>query len=122
MASRAATRPRAASAILRLDEFRGGRETTTHQNRSRRKQVEITQRLHSLSDPEMVLIIYSQAKRRAKQLLEFLEVTDLERPGGLAMVWLILHRAHERVEHEMADDAYETLKSAHRRPRQSIEE
>ncbi len=72
-------------ATLKLEEFRGGRETTTHQHRNWRKQLHITQRLHGLLNSEMALIIYMQVKGRAKQL-EVLEVTDLEKPGGLAMV------------------------------------
>ena len=74
----AATKPKHGLATLRLDEFRGGRETTTHQYRSWRKQVLITQRLHGLSDPELALVMYTQVKGRAKQLLEILEVKDLE--------------------------------------------
>ncbi len=70
------------------------RGTTTHQYRSWRKQVLITQRWHGLSDPELALVMYTQVKGRAKQLLEILEVKDLEQPGGLAMIWSILDRAH----------------------------
>ena len=115
-------KPKTALASLKLEEFRGGRETTTHQYRSWRKQVLIVQRLYGLSDPEMALLIYTQVKGRAKQLLEVLEVTDLEKPEGLAMVWAILDRAHERMEHERADDAYSAWESARRKPGQSIEE
>ena len=118
----ATTKPKHGLATLRLDEFRGGRETTTHQYRSWRKQVLITQRLHGLSDPELALVMYTQVKGRAKQLLEILEVKDLEQPGGLAMIWSILDRAHERMEHERADDAYAAWETAHRRAGSSIEE
>ncbi len=38
------------------------------------------------------------------------------------MVWSILDRAHERMEHERADDAYGIWESEHRRPGSSIEE
>ena len=93
-------------ATYSLDECRSGRETTTHQYHNWRKQMQITQRLHGLSDYEIALTIYTQEKRRAKQVLEVLEVSDLEKPGGLHMVWAILDRAHERMEHERADDAY----------------
>ena len=61
-----ATKPKHGLATLRLDEFRGGRETTTHQYRSWRKQVLITQRLHGLSDPELALVMYTQVKGRAR--------------------------------------------------------
>jgi hypothetical protein len=117
-----ATKPKHGLATLRLDEFRSGRETTTHQYRSWRKQVLITQRLHGLSDPELALVMYTQVKGWAKQLLEILEVKDLEQPGGLAMIWSILDRAHERTEHERADDAYAAWETAHRRAGSSIEE
>ena len=115
-------KPRAALATLRLEEFRGGRETTTHQYRAWRKQMQITQRLYGLPDAELALIIYTQVKGRAKHLLEVLEVTDLEKPGGREMVWQILDRAHERMEHERADDAYSAWESAHRKPGQSMDE
>ena len=122
LVGRGANKPKHGLSTLRLDEFRGGRETTTHQYRSWRKQVQIMQRLHGLTDPEMALVLYTQVKGRAKQLLEVLELSDLEKPGGLAMVWSILDRAHERMEHERADDAYGAWESAHRRAGSSIEE
>ena len=106
LVGRGASKPKHGLSTLQLDEFRGGRETTTHQYRSWRKQVQIVQRLHGLTDPEMALVLYTQVKGRAKQLLEVLELSDLEKPGGLVMVWSILDRAHERMEHERADDAY----------------
>ena len=115
-------KPRAALATLKLEEFRGGRETTTYQYRAWKKQAMITQKLYGLTDAELALIIYTQARGRAKQLLEILEVDDLEKPDGLEMVWKILDRAHERMEHERADDAYSAWESAHRKPGQSIDE
>ena len=68
------------------------------------------------------MLIYSTVRGRAKQLLEVLEVADLEKPGGLAMVWTILDRAHERMDHERADDAYTAWEAARRKPGQTIEE
>ncbi len=82
----------------------------------------ITQRLHGSSDPELALVMYTQVKGRAKQLLEILEVKDLEQPGGLAMIWSILDRAHEPMEHERADGADAAWETAHRRACSSIEE
>ena len=49
-------------------------------------------------------------------------MSDLEKPTGLEMVWKILDRAHERMEHERADDAYGAWESAHRKPGQSMDE
>ena len=115
-------KPRGVLASLKLEEFRGGRETTTRQYRAWKKQTVITQKLYGLTDAELALIIYTQVRGRAKQLLEILEVTDLEKPDGLEMVWKILDRAHERMEHERADDAYGAWESAHRKPGQSIDE
>ena len=120
--NKGSVKPRTALATLKLEEFRGGRETTTRQYREWRKQVLITQRLHGLTDTETAFIIYNQVKGRAKQLLEVLEVTDLENPGGLEMIWKILDRAHERMEHERADDAYHAWETAHRKPGQTMEE
>ena len=80
-------RPRTAVSTVKLEEFRGGRETTTHQYRAWRKQAVITQELYGLTDAELALIIYSQVRGRARQLLEVLEVSDLKRPDGLATVW-----------------------------------
>ena len=101
LANRLTTKLQTVLAELKLEEFRGGRETTTHQHRNWRNRVQITQRLHGLSDSEMALTIYTQVKGRAKQLLEVLEVTDLEKPGGLT-----LDGAHERMEHKRTEDAY----------------
>ena len=115
-------KPCGALATLKLEEFRGGRETTTHQYRAWKKQTMITQKLYGLSDAELALIIYTQVRGRAKQLLEILEVADLEKPDGSDMVWKILDRAYDRVEHERADDAYGAWESAHRKPGQSIDE
>ena len=99
-------KPRGALASLKLEEFRGGRETTTHQYRAWKKSTVIIQKLYALTDAELPLVIYTQVKGRAKQLLEILEVSDLEKPGGLEMVWKVLDRAHEKMEHERAADTY----------------
>ena len=115
-------KPRSALATLKLEDFRGGREATTHQYWAWKKQTVITQKLYGLSDAELALIIYTQVRGRAKQLLDILEVVDLEKPGGLEMVWQILDRAHERMEHERADDSYSAWESAHRKPGQSLDE
>ncbi len=72
-ATRFSTRPKAILPNLKFDELRGGRETTTHQYRSWKRQVQITQHLHGLSDPEMALIIYTQVKGRGQQLFEVLK-------------------------------------------------
>ena len=113
---------RTALASLKLEEFRGGRETTTHKYRAWKKQTVITQELYGLTDAELALTIYSQVRGRAKQLLEVLEVSDLKRPDGLATVWKILDRAHEQMEHERADDAYGAWEQARRKPGQTIDE
>ena len=107
-------KPRTTLASLRLEELRGGREVTTHQYRAWKKQTPIIHKLHDLKDSELAFIVYSQEKGRTKQLLEILEASDLEKPTGLEMVWKILDRAHERMEHERADDAYGAWESAHR--------
>ncbi len=122
VATRISTRPRATLTNLKFDEFRGGRETKTRQHRSWQKQARIAQHLHGLSDPEMALMMHTQAKGRAKQLLEVFEATDVEQPGGLNMVWAMLDRAHERVDCERADDLYAEWESAHRRVSQSFAE
>ena len=66
--------------------------------------------------------MYSQVKGRAKQLLEILEVSDLEKPTGQDICRKILDRAHQSMEHERADDAYGAWESARRKPGQSIDE
>ena len=115
-------KPRTALASVKLEEFRGGRETTTHQYRAWKKQTVITQELYGLTDAELALTIYSQIRGRAKQLLEVLEVSDLKRPDGLQTVRKILDRAREQMEHERADDAYGAWEQARRKPGQTIDE
>ena len=107
-------KPRTPLASLRLENFRGGREITTHQYRAWKKQAQIVHKLYGLGD--------SEVKGRAKQLLDILEVSDLEKPTGLEMVWKILDRAHDRMEHERADDAYSAWETARRKPGQSIDQ
>ena len=50
-------KPRTALASLRVEEFRGGREVTTHQYRAWKKHTQIIQKLHGLKDSELAFII-----------------------------------------------------------------
>ena len=63
----------------------------------------------------MALALYSQVKGKAKQQLEILEIDDLEQDDGLDMMWRILDRSHEKMEHECADGACENLEKAIRK-------
>ena len=53
-------------------------------------------------------------KSKAKDLLEILEIEDLKKEDGLLTAWSILDKAHEKMEHERADDAYTKWESARR--------
>ena len=109
-------------ANIRLDEFSGGADVSARAYRMWKKSVYAKARLHKLTDSELALIIYTEVKGKAKELLEILEISDLERPDGLDMVWQILDQAHEKMEHERADDAYDGWENARRRHGQSMEE
>ena len=61
--------------------------------------------MYELSDTELALVIYSQVKGKAKQLLEVLTIDDLVAPDGSEMIWLLLDKSHEKLEHEREDDA-----------------
>ena len=50
-------KPRTALASLRLEEFRGGREVTTHQYRAWKKQTQILQKSYDLKDSDLAFII-----------------------------------------------------------------
>ncbi len=121
LVSRGAAKPRAALATLRFDEFRGGRETVTHQYRTWRKQADHSALARLIGAGDGLDRLHS-GEKPGEAASEVLEVTDLEKPGGLAMVWSIWDRARERMERERADDAYGAWESANRRPGQSIEE
>ena len=109
-------------ANIRLDEFSGGTDVSARAYRMWKKSVFAKARLHKLTDSELALVIYTEVKGKAKELLEILEISDLERPDGLDMVWEILDQAHEKMEHERADDAYDGWESARRKHGQSMEE
>ena len=114
--------PKRNLANIRLDEFSGGADVSARAYRMWKKSVFAKARLHKLTDSELALVIYTEVKGKAKELLEILEISDLERPDGLDMVWQILDQAHEKMEHERADDAYDGWESARRRHGQSMEE
>ena len=63
------TKPRTALAALRLEEFRGRSEVTTHQYRAWKKQTQIIQRLYGLKYSKVAFIIYNQVKGRTKTAL-----------------------------------------------------
>ena len=81
----------------------------------------VAQRVHYLADNELTLLIYTQVKGKAKQMLELPEIEDLEGTDGFQLVWRILDQAHEKMQHERAD-AYMTLGAARRKHGQSTEE
>ena len=103
-----------------LDEFSGGQSVSAH--RTWKKSVKIQKEVNGLPDTELALLIYSQVKGKAKSALEILEVDELQSPEGLAMVWSILDRAHERMEHERLDEAYAAWDAARRKHGQSMDE
>ena len=70
----------------------------------------------------MASVLHTQLKGKAKQALEILEISDLEQDDDLDMVWRILDRSHEKMEHERANDAYENWSHARRRHAQPMEE
>ncbi len=106
---------------IKIDDFSGGKTVTTKQYHAWKKSIGIKQRLHNLTDKELGLILLDQVKGEAKVLLDVLDVEDMELEGGLSMLWSILDKAHEQLEHERADDAYASYEKASRRPGQSMD-
>jgi len=107
---------------VKLEEFHGGRTVSSYQYRQWKKSVEVARKLYDLSDSELALVIYTQVKGKAKQLLEVLELSEMVAPEGLSLIWNILDRAHEKMAHERADDAYQAWEGAHRRHGQSMDD
>ena len=109
-------------ASVRIEEFNGGSGVSVHSYRMWKKSVLATSRLYKLTEQELALVIYTQVKGKAKNMLDIFEIDDLERPDGLDMVWKILDQAHENMEHERADEAYANWEQARRRHGQSMDE
>ena len=63
---------------------------TTKQNKCCKRSANLTRQLHGLTDQELALLIVSQLKGTAKDLVDILEVEDLEGSAGHQMVWQIL--------------------------------
>ena len=57
-------------ANVRILDFDGSETTTVRQYREWRKNVGIIKRLNILNDKELAMLLYSQVKGRAKQLIE----------------------------------------------------
>jgi len=108
-------------ASVKIEEFSGEKGTSAYQYRSWKKSVEVTRRLHSLTDHELALLLFTQLKGQAKKRVDVMELTDLERPDILDVMWDILDRHYEQMHHERVDDAYNAWDSLHRRPGQSME-
>jgi hypothetical protein len=62
-------KPRTALASLRSEEFRGGREITTHQYRAWRKQTQIIQKLYGLGDLELAFYHLQPSQRESHATL-----------------------------------------------------
>ena len=66
--------------------------------------------------------MYSSVTGKAKQLLEVLTIEDLKQENALDLVWALLDKCHEKMEHEREDKAYERWEQAHRRHGQDMNE
>merc|ERR1712194_669017 len=93
-------------ASVRIEDFYGDKSTSVSQYRNWKKSVEVARRLHSMTDQELALVLYKQLKGQAKKRVEVLELSDLKRPDILQLVWDILDRNYEQLQHERVDDAY----------------
>ena len=82
----------------------------------------VLQTLHSLTDCELAMVLYTQLSGEAKSLLEALEVADLQRDDSLAMIWSLLDSAHHKTQHERSEDAYAAWEKAHRLPGQTTQQ
>ena len=76
-------------ASIKIEEFCGDKGTSAYAYRQWKKSVEVTKRLHSLSDQDLAMIMYAQLKGTAKKRVEILELQDWERDDILQVIWQI---------------------------------
>ena len=87
-------------AAVKLPEFDGHPSTSVRKYREWKKELETIKLLNKRTDTEFALIMFSQIKRRTKDLLECLELPDVQGEQGLQRMWTILDDAFEQMEHE----------------------
>ena len=74
---------------VKIEGFYGDKGTSAYSYRHWKKSVEVTKKLHSLSDQDLAMIMYTQLKGMAKKRVEILELQDLERYDMLQAIWEI---------------------------------
>ena len=103
-------------ASVRIPNFEGAQNTSAKLYREWRKDLSLIQKLNSLTDTEVAMLLLSQLKGRAKDLIELLEVEDFEKTDVLALIWKVYDEAFERIAHERLNDVHENLEKAYRKP------
>ena len=95
-------------ASVKIPNFEGAQNTTSVKvYREWRKDLSLIQKLNSLTDTEVAMLLLSQLKGRAKDLIEILEVQDFEKTDVLALIWQVYDQAFERMAHERLNDVHD---------------
>ncbi len=71
--------------------------------------------LNRLSKSETAHLIYLQAKGRAKQLIEFLDIQALDSDQVLDDIFNVYGQAFKKLGHERVDETHGQWETAHRR-------
>ena len=74
-------------ASVRIPNSEGAQNTSARVYREWRKELSLIQRLNGLTDTEVAMLLFSQLKGRAKDLIELLEVDDFDKKDVLALIW-----------------------------------
>ena len=105
---------------IKIPDFDGHERTSTRQYREWKKSLEIIQVLNQLTDQELALLIFSQVKGRAKNLIEIMEPEDLRKSDALNMIYNIFDDSFEKMDHERLDGVHQEWEKAARRPGQPM--
>ena len=108
--------------MSKIPSFDGGHHTAARRYHEWRKDFDIITKLNHLSKTEAAMLIYTQVTGRAKQLIEFLNITELSDEKCLDYIFDIYDAAFEKLRHERLDETQKEWEGAHRRMGQSMQE
>ena len=107
-------------ASVKIPYFDGAQSTTVRHYREWRKEVAVIKELNGLTDREVAMLLFSQLKGRAKELIEIIEFADFEKGNVLDLIWKIYDDAFEKMAHQRLDDTNNDWERAHRKPGQPM--
>ena len=82
-------RQRASLGTVKIETFHGSRRDY----KAWKKLVEAQQKLYSLEEGELSMLIYLSAKGEARDTLDQMELVDMQSKDGLRKVWMLLDEA-----------------------------